>query len=71
MSKVSWRNCFVVNPLTANFTKWSNALKQFVGNLPMNCLSVFGHFVGLAFRGLKSTELYVILRIFSLLDYSG
>ena len=26
--------------------------KQFVGNLPMNCLSVFDHFVGLALKGL-------------------
>ena len=33
-------------------TKWSNALKQFVGNLPTNCLSVFDHFVGLALKGL-------------------
>ena len=37
-----------INPLSANFTKWSNTLKQFDGNLPTNCLSVFGHFVGLA-----------------------
>ena len=26
------------NPLSTNFTKWSNTLKQFVGNLPTNCL---------------------------------
>ena len=32
--------------------KWSNTLKQFVGKLPTNCLSVFDHFVGLAFKGL-------------------
>ena len=31
----------IVNPLTANPTKWSNTLKQFVGNLPTNFLSVF------------------------------
>ena len=37
------------NPLSANFTKWSNRLKQFVGL----CLSVFGHFVGLALKGLR------------------
>ena len=37
------------NPLSANFTKWSNRLKQFVGF----CLSVFGHFVGLALKGLR------------------
>ena len=41
-----------LNPLSANPTKWSNTLKQFVGNLPTNCLSVFDHFVGLALKGL-------------------
>ena len=35
------------NPLSANLTKWSNTLKQFVGQQPTNCLSVFDHFVGL------------------------
>ena len=43
-----------VNRLSANFTKWSNTLKQFFGYLPTNCLSVFGHFVGLALTGLKN-----------------
>ena len=42
----------VLNPLSANPTKCSNTLKQFVGNLPSNCLSVFDHFVGLALKGL-------------------
>ena len=42
-----------VNPLSANFTKWSNTLKQLVGKLPTNCLSVFDHFVGLVFKGLR------------------
>ena len=41
------------NPLNANPTKWSNTLKQFVGNLPTNCLSVLDHFVGLALRRLS------------------
>ena len=27
-------------------------IKQFVGNLPINCLSVFDHLVGLALKGL-------------------
>ena len=36
-----------LNPLSANATKWSNTLKQFVGNLPTNCLSVFDYFVKL------------------------
>ena len=47
-----------VNPLSANFTKWSNTLKQFVGNLPTNCLSVFDHFVGLALKGLNVVLIY-------------
>ena len=41
-----------LNPLSVNPAKWSNTLKQFVGNLPTNCLNVFDHFVGLAFKGL-------------------
>ena len=43
-----------INPLSANPTKWSNTLQQFVGNLPTNCLSVFDYFVGLALKGLTS-----------------
>ena len=42
------------NPLSANLTKWSNTLKQFVCNLPTNCLSVFDHFVILALKGLRN-----------------
>ena len=42
-----------INPFSANPTKWSNALKQFVGKLPTNCLSVFDQFVGLALKGLS------------------
>ena len=45
-----------LNPLSANITKRSNKLKQFVGKLPTNCLSVFDHFVGLA---LKRVKIYV------------
>ena len=44
--------CKIFNPLSANFTKWSNTLKQFVCKLLTNILSVFDHFVGLAFKGL-------------------
>ena len=44
------------NPLGANPTNWSNTTKQFVGNLPTNCLSVFDHFVGLALKGLKNVH---------------
>ena len=49
---VEWISNIVTNPLSANFIKWSNTLKQFVGNLPTNCLSVFDHVVGLALKGL-------------------
>ena len=41
-----------LNPLSANPEKWSNTLKQFAGNLPTNCLSVFDHFMNLALKGL-------------------
>ena len=41
-----------LNPLSANPTKWSNTVKQFVGNLPTNCLNVFDHFMKLALKGL-------------------
>ena len=46
------KNVIDFNPLSANITKWSNKLKQFVGKLPTNCLSVFDHFVVLALKGL-------------------
>ena len=49
--------CEIFNPLRSNFTKWPNTLKQFVGNLATNCLSVFGHFVGLALKGLRTPVL--------------
>ena len=41
-------------PLSTNPISWSNILKQFVSNLPTNCLSVFDHFVGLVPRGFSS-----------------
>ena len=43
-----------VNHLSADPTKWPNTLKQFAGKLPTNCLSVFGHFVNLALKGLRN-----------------
>ena len=52
-SKISSIHKFILNPLSANITKWSNTLKQFVGKLPKNCLNVFPHFVGLALKRLK------------------
>ena len=42
-----------VNPLSANPEKWSNTLKQIVGNLPTICLSVFDHFMNLTLKGLS------------------
>ena len=41
-----------MNPLSTKPTKWPNTLKQFVGKLLTNCLSVFGHLVKLALKGL-------------------
>ena len=43
-----------LNPLSVDPTKWSNTLKQFVGSLPVHCLSVFDYFVRVAFKGLKT-----------------
>ena len=47
---------FNINSLSANPTKWPNTVKQFVWNLPTNCLSVFDHFVGLALKWLTFTD---------------
>ena len=47
-------SCFInFQALSANLTKWSNTLKQFVSKLPTNRLSVFDHFAGLALKRLK------------------
>ena len=43
----------LLNPLSTNPEKWSNTLKQIVGNLPTICLSVFDHFMNLALKGLS------------------
>ena len=45
---------FYIIPLSTSPTKWSNTIKQFIGKLPANCLSVFDHFVKLALKGLSS-----------------
>ena len=55
-NRCSWKVCYwymLVNPLSINPTKWSNTLKQFVGNLPTNCLSVFDRFVKFMLKGLR------------------
>ena len=51
------------NSLNINPLKWSYTLKQFVGNLPMNCLSVFDHFVKLAMKELMSQIATVLVLI--------
>ena len=48
------------NPLNANPSKWSNTLKQFVGKLPTNCLSVFDHVVKLTLKGFKQNYLILL-----------
>ena len=50
-----------LNSLSASPTKWSNTLKQFVGNLPTNCLSVFDHFVKLALKGLRLSHKIILI----------
>ena len=47
----------IIIPSSANPTKLSNTLKQFVGNFPTNCLSAFDHFVILTLKGLYE-EIY-------------
>ena len=66
----------VINPLRANPTNWSNTLKQFVGNLPTNCLSVFDHLLKLSLKGLnRGCLIYMFSLRFSgskfLINYSS
>ena len=49
----------ILNSLSANPTKWSNTLKQFVGKSRRIVLSVFDHFVGLALSGLMKNFIFV------------
>ena len=57
----------VLNPLSARPSKCLNTLNQFVGKLATNCLSVFGHFVGLALKGLNSRNCHNVITVQSLL----
>ena len=57
----------LLNPLSANPTKWPNTLKQFVDKFPTNCLSVFDHFMNLALKGLKWRRL-VTFRLILILN---
>ena len=62
--KKTWKT--EINTLSANFTRWSNTLKRFVGKLPTNCLSVFDHFVWLTLKGLSffsSTPFHTTTRV--------
>ena len=61
---------FSLNALSVKPTKWSNTLKQFVGSLSTNCLSVLDHFVRLALKLLKglihsfpSKETFILMKI--------
>ena len=53
---------YLFNPLSANPTKWPNTLKQFVGKLPTNCLSVSDHLVKLALKGLTLESITLNLK---------
>ena len=46
-----------LSTLSVNPTKWSKTFKQFVGNLPTNCLSAFDHFVILALKSLSTLSI--------------
>ena len=59
----------VLNPLSANPTKWPNTLKQFVGKLPTNCLSVFGHFVNLALKGLTVCSRFNLRKVSKIMTF--
>ena len=50
----------LLNPLSANPTKWSNTLKTIRRQKPTNCLSVFDHFVGLALKGLTLVYMFCL-----------
>ena len=53
--------CQIYNPLNGNPTKWSNKLKQFVGKIADQLLSVLNHFVGLTLKGFISQTFSVKL----------
>ena len=54
----------MLNPLSVSPTKWSNTLKQFVGKLPTNCLSVFDHFLKLALKGLSVCSILQLNKLY-------
>ena len=60
-----------IKPLSASSTNWSNTLKQFVGTLPTNCLSVFDHFVLSALKELKLSEILTLANPMVLIIYQS
>ena len=50
----------MLNPLSANATKWPNTLRKFVGKLSTNCLGVFDHFVKLALKWLMNLRIIYV-----------
>ena len=54
------------NPFSANSTKWSSTLKQFVGKFQANYSSVRDHFMGLALKGLMPVMKYIFMLYFLL-----
>ena len=61
VSHIMWKCKSLVNPFSINPTRWSNTLKQFVGKLSTDCLSLFDHFVGLVLKGLKSSPSQLVV----------
>ena len=57
---------YIINPVRDNPKKWSDTIKQSVGNLPTNCLNVFDHFVWLVLKRLAHVRplflFYILLK---------
>ena len=74
MFKVNNRNtrkkCEICWKLSANPTKWSNTLKTIRWILPMNCSSVFDHFVGLALNGWNTKHFHLLTSRFNIKAFS-
>ena len=64
MEKSRLSSITIINLLSANLKKLPNTLKQFVDNLPTNCLSVFDHFVKLALKELTLKD-FMLTEFFS------
>ena len=53
----------------ANPTKCSITLKEFVGKLPTNCLSVFDHFAALALKGIRNLLHFDVIAVILALSF--